>query len=84
MEIEYRLTNAQRAAVLALHNERQRVMVAAQETVNDLGEAIEELALVYAEKAGLPIGPGELHFRVDGQGARLIYEEVSPPQDEKK
>jgi hypothetical protein len=73
---EYRLSKPQQRAVLALVREKQ-------ELVEAIDEAIDELAALFGEKAGLPAdgAGGQLVFFQAGPGAPLVLRFEPGPEE---
>ena len=69
--MEYKLTARQRRQVVALSNERQRVIDLAQNELEGIGQDIEALAQEWATAAGLEVD-GPLVFTPTPDGGMVL------------
>jgi len=75
------LTKAQQRAVVALAAQRRQIMDDANEALGEIGEALKELAQLYARKAGMP--EVEQYDFVQ-RGKSIVLVQQKEPQEEKR
>ena len=74
------LTKVQQRAIIALAAQRQQITMEANTVLTEIDEALDELAQLYAQKAGM--ADGEYTFEQQGQAIGLVLRPEPEPEPE--